>query len=273
MKLLSGFISGGIFGVLGLIIGLFIWDYYWFVVLGFVVLGFLFGVAISADMENKSIENQKNKKIASERLAQGKARVKELTENQYGKPVIERNSFSNDNSFSVHEESKVVLINQKAIPYSNIRACELLVDGQTSTSTTSTITKSSTGSVVGRAVVGTVVAGGAGAVIGGLSGKKTGIGETTTSVITNYSVRISTNNIAEPTKIIRCNNDIVFATNLVDTLNIIIERPDKNEPPNKIVNLEKRNGSNEQNSVVDLKLLSEKLSKFQEVDRLNEFSN
>lgn len=218
-------------------------------------------------------ENMEKRKIRDLKISQINAEQKELTEKKYGRSIIERDSFSNGNSFSVHEESKVVLINKSAMPYSNIRACELLVDGQTSTSTTSTITKSSTGSVVGRAVVGTVVAGGAGAVIGGLSGKKTGTGETTTNVITNYSVRISTNNIAEPTKIIRCNNDIVFATNLVDTLNIIIERPDKNEPPTKIVNLEKINGSNEQNSVADLKLLSEKLSKFQEVDRLNEFSN
>ena len=122
------------------------------------------------------------------------------------------------------------------MPYSDIRACELFADSQTSSTTTSTTTKSSTGSVVGRAVVGTIVAGGAGAIIGGLSGEKTGIGETTTNTITNYSVRISTNNIAQPTKIYKCNDDIVYATNLVDTINIIIERLDKDDTLSRISN-------------------------------------
>ena len=75
--------------------------------------------------------------------------------------------------------------------------------------------------MVGRAVVGSVVAGGAGAVIGGLSGNKKGTGKTSTDTSTNYSIRLSTNNIYEPTLIIDCYTDISFATNLVDTLNII----------------------------------------------------
>jgi hypothetical protein len=237
-----------------------------------IVIIFIVFLIITAN-SGKYIENQKSVEFHKIRLAQAKVDQMELIENQLGKAIVVRNSSNLHNSFSVHEESKVVLINKKPIHYSNIRACELLVDGQTSTSTTSTITKSSTGNVIGRAVVGTVIAGGAGAIIGGVSGKKTGIGHTTTDIVTCYSVRISTNNIAESTKIYRCNDDIEFATNLVDTLNIIIERPDKNETPSKIVNLDGFSLSIEENSVVDLKILSEKLSKLQEINKSGEFSN
>lgn len=236
------------------------------------VIIFICFICFSTKSE-KQIENEKSVEFHKIRLAQAESDQKELIETQLGKPIVVRNSSNLRNSFSVHEESKVILINKKPILYSNIRACELLIDGQTSSSTTSTITKSSTGSVLGRAVVGTVVAGGAGAIIGGVSGKKTGIGHTTTNMVTYYSVRISTNNIAEPTKIYKCNDDIEYATNLVDTLTIIIERPDKNEAPSKIVNLDEFSLSIEENSVVDFKILSDKLSKYHESKESSEISD
>ncbi|BCS85959.1 hypothetical protein prwr041_18520 [Prevotella herbatica] len=60
--------------------------------------------------------------------------------------------------------NKRCIFSEKVIPFSDIIACELVIDGES-------VYKKSTSRVLGGAIVGNVLAGGVGTVIGGLSGK------------------------------------------------------------------------------------------------------
>lgn len=191
MKIKSGIFNAFLYGFIGLFVGLFWYESYWTVVSLCAVIGFLFGYffeKILFDDFDKKIKRIRQLKI------QENEEFRLKMESQHGKPSILKYGLNHTNTYSVFEESKIIVINKQAIPYSNIRACELFVVGQTSTSTTEMTTKYLGGYMPGRAVVDTS---------------------------TNYSVRLSTNNINEPTLIIDCHTDISFATNLVDTLNII----------------------------------------------------
>lgn len=80
----------------------------------------------------------------------------------YSKKFISPNGF-----IAIDDSNKQIAIKEKSgrirkFPYSSILSCEILEDGVTTYKKTST---------VGRAIVGGVLAGGAGAIVGGLSGK------------------------------------------------------------------------------------------------------
>lgn len=96
--------------------------------------------------------------------------------------------------FSIDEENNKIclfnidknVISHKIIGYKDILACEIVEDGVT-------VTRSARGSQVGGALVGGLLLGGAGAVIGGLSGKKT-----TSEEIESISFRITVNDLNRP---------------------------------------------------------------------------
>jgi len=71
----------------------------------------------------------------------------------------------------------------------------LLTDSSTSTTRNigTTVEKSNTGSLVGRSIAGAIVAGGAGAVIGGLSGKKESVNNTETQEVKDTDLTVELN--------------------------------------------------------------------------------
>lgn len=135
--------------------------------------------------------------------------------------------FDINSEIHVYESPKIVFILGKKYKFSDIISCtfsdkQSIVHGQvTATSTT----KSRTGSTLGRAVVGGVVAGGAGAIIGGTTGKKnteTIYHQEDDKVIHNYTVVVTVNSISNPIIRINTNDNGSLTNEIVALMNVII---------------------------------------------------
>ena len=122
------------------------------------------------------------------------------------------------------EESKQICI-LKCMPrpktylyrYSDILACEIIHDGVT-------VTRTSTSSMVGRALVGGVLLGPLGAVVGGLSAQKT---STSSGDIKRVDLRILVNSVAEPSHVISflaAEGALAKATHWHGVLSVIIKQ-------------------------------------------------
>lgn len=127
----------------------------------------------------------------------------------------------------VYEQSKIIVINSKEYKFSDILGYSLVDDATSETITTSTGTaKTSTGNMLGRAVVGGVLTGGLGAVVGAATAKKD-ISDNATSQTTTthkYTLYINVNNLQEPTIVLYIGNDASKAQKLAGIMNVIIER-------------------------------------------------
>lgn len=87
------------------------------------------------------------------------------------------------------------------------------------------VTKSKNGSVIGRAIVGDVVAGPAGAIIGGTTAKKnTEFIQGNDRTIHDYTVIINMNSIVEPIIRIHTGEDGRLTNEIVGLMNVIISR-------------------------------------------------
>lgn len=132
-----------------------------------------------------------------------------LLTSQYGNPEKIINIFGDNikNAFVVFPSSSCIVFKDKVIQYSELVSS--VVKDETYTTTTGTkeeITRSSTGSTVGRAVVGGLIAGPAGAIIGGATSKKKTevIDNTKTITHHNYYVVINLSTPANPVIKIDC---------------------------------------------------------------------
>ena len=119
------------------------------------------------------------------------------------------------------------IINSKKYEFSDILGYSLVDDATSETITTSVGTaKTSTGSMIGRAVVGGVLTGGLGAVAGAATAKKN-ISDNATSQTTTthkYTLYINVNSIQEPTIALKIGNSVSKAQKLAGVINVIIER-------------------------------------------------
>lgn len=85
------------------------------------------------------------------------------------------------------------------------------------------VTKTKTGSMIGRAVVGGVLTGGIGAIIGGATAKKESlVMPTKIHTIHRYNVLITTRNLSNPLITISCNDNSNLAQKCLATLKAII---------------------------------------------------
>ena len=129
----------------------------------------------------------------------------------------------------IDEEEKTVQINGHFYNFREILNYRLS-DHQKQTPRGGTITsesKTDTGSMLGRAVVGGMLGGTAGAIIGGATAKK----KTTTSISTplfeephDYRIVITVDNIARSTETLKIGNNEEMANKVAATLDIIISR-------------------------------------------------
>ena len=129
--------------------------------------------------------------------------------------------------FLIYEQSSIIIINLKEYKFSDILDYSLVDDATSETITTSTGTaKTSTGNMLGRAVVGGVLTGGLGAVAGAATAKKN-ISDNATSKTTTthrYTLYINVNSLQEPTIALCIGNDASKAQKLAGIMNVIIER-------------------------------------------------
>lgn len=123
-------------------------------------------------------------------------------------------------TFFCFEDERILIINDDIYSFSEIIGYELIEDNQI---VYSSKTKTSTGSMVGRAIVGGAIMGGIGAVIGGSTAKS----ETSTSSevkSSKYSIRLNLDNIKTPLMVIDFYTYVEAATEALYLLNTIVNR-------------------------------------------------
>lgn len=122
--------------------------------LGLIVLYFIISVILSANNQQKEQEKRETQQRESLKSLEG------------FKPT--KKAYKNDGLIALDGQSKEIVVQKnngqiKRFNFSDIISCEVVEDGET-------VTRKS--NKIGRAVIGGVLAGGAGAIIGGLSGKE-----------------------------------------------------------------------------------------------------
>lgn len=133
--------------------------------------------------------------------------------------------------FYVFEQSQVVILSTQVIPFSKIIGYNL-ADNQVTISENvryESKTTTSTGSMLGRAVVGGVLTGGVGAVIGAATARKNTITtpmqeNVVTSVTHDFKIYVNLNDLSNPTIIISVGHNSDTAYKIANILNIIVER-------------------------------------------------
>lgn len=113
----------------------------------------------------------------------------------------------------------------KDLPMNNILSCTFSDNQRIQKGSISYETKTNTGNMVKRAIVGDVLSGGVGAVIGGTTAKKeTTVKQENDKVIHDYTVIINVNNLSEPIVKIPLGTDGAKVNEILGLMNVIISR-------------------------------------------------
>lgn len=154
-----------------------------------------------------------------------KSRYNELI-NKYGNPDTKLclgNTYNITSYIMPFSSTKKIYIQGVELNFDDIIDVQLTDDMKVIKGKMSAVTESSTGSTVGRAVVGGVLAGGAGAIIGGITAKKNTTFIQEDDIVTHdYSVLITTKIIAKPLIKIHLNEKSYLANTTVALIQSII---------------------------------------------------
>lgn len=217
-----------------------------FVILGIMVLIFVFGmINTSAELKEKAQRDEEQRRIR-EATKKIEKEQEQKRINKYNDDCAEIYSKMGEAdktirivNFDVNQEirayskfNKVVILG-KEYDFTSIIQCQLTdnasIEKGRTTITSQGTTKTNTGNMVGRAVVGGVLAGGAGAIIGGSTASKDTV---TTSVVNqgsditrhDYTVWITVKDIANPMIQIHIGRDGSKANEIVALMNAIISQ-------------------------------------------------
>ncbi|WP_065218399.1 MULTISPECIES: hypothetical protein [Butyricimonas] len=216
----------------------------------FFVIGILLTVIITVMVKNAEYKQQEKKE--QEELKKINCEYenrKNTIDNRKKDRIAKYGSFSYEKCitldiitlfFEVYEEKSILIIGRmyndepfkeiiNVLSFKDIIDAKIMEQGRVinSTSTLCGDIKSNTGSMIGRAVVGGVVAGGVGAIIGGTTGNKSTntYCNTKTHEIVNYKLTITMNDLKNPIVSIDFDNQrINFMQNLYSVLQVIINR-------------------------------------------------
>lgn len=169
-------------------------------------------------------EERQRRKVLDDAKALVIAEYGEIT-----KEIILRYSNNLDDRILIFSEKSVIRIYNKAYKFSDILGYTVtdnkstIIEGGNSSS----ITTTSTGSLVGRAVVGGVLLGGVGAIAGASSAKKnteTISGNQIVSETHNYTIHINVNDLSSPIVSINTKSSEERTQEIIGVLNIIINK-------------------------------------------------
>lgn len=185
-----------------------------------VAVGWLIWIIAHLNYQVKNKEKLEKLVSAKERRLAAMASYKAEVENEnnqlmsdlssrYGKPdkIIKIDGNRLSSAMLVFSGTRNLCIQSRVIPFSDLVSCEIKDDSHTTVvGKKEEVTKTSTGSAVGRAVVGSLVAGPAGAIIGGATAKKKTEVIDNTKTITNhhYYVIVNLASISDPVISIDC---------------------------------------------------------------------
>lgn len=223
--LVFAILGGGSFDKHGNIAG-----WFWIIV-GVIVFLFLIMMIISSSKEEKRKEQYEQERLKiEERL---KAQREEyvtlkkqfLTANGTPDKTLVIAPFDLNSEIHVFESSKRVFILGKEYAFKDVMSCTFSDNPRVIKGKITAVTKSKNGSVIGRAIVGDVVAGPAGAIIGGTTAKKnTEFIQDNDKTIHDYTVIINMNSIVEPIIRIHTGENGKLTNEIVGLMNVIISR-------------------------------------------------
>lgn len=201
----------------------------------FLVISMIVGVIVAIIEENKNEKKRREKATAEYQDSKQRAAEQEKKYNEWYDKYININGTPNkaiviepNNSHKVifvHEHSKKVFIQGKLYDFKEIMNCTFTDSPTIIKGKVTSTTKSSTGSTVGRAIVGDIVAGPAGAIIGGTTGKKTTeFHQENDKVVHYYTVVINVDSISSPIVRIYTGSDGKLTNEIVGLMNVIIAR-------------------------------------------------
>jgi type II secretory pathway pseudopilin PulG len=192
--------------------------------------------AILAAIVQLSVEKSKREQAELERKRREEEREKAekayrawysryVAENGAPDKTIEIEEFNRDNVIHVHEAAKQIYICGKTYDFKDIISCTFSDSPTVIKGAVKAVTKSNDGSTIGRAIVGDVIAGSAGAIIGGTTGKKTTeFHQENDRTVHDYTVVININSIANPVLRIHTGEDGKLTNEIVGLMNVIIAR-------------------------------------------------
>lgn len=125
----------------------------------------------------------------------------------------------------INDLNHKIFFKEKAYDYSDILAFDVKDNAITIHSASTSKAKTDTGNMIGRAVVGGMLFGNVGAAIGGATASKTIVNsESQSSVVHDYSIIITVNNISSPTEVIKIGQNEKTLNKIVSTLTVILNR-------------------------------------------------
>lgn len=199
-------------------------------------------IAIIISCINSSI-NAKERQEREAQIAQNRKKQRQIEQEEYDKALAYFSSRLGECSINenlgnwnehriatrvlIFEKSSIIIINSKEYKFSDILGYSLVDDATSETITISTgEAKTSTGSMIGRAVVGGVLTGGIGAVAGAATAKKNINTDATSQTSTQhqYTIYVNVNSLDNPTVKLLVGDNSEKAYKLAGIFNVIIER-------------------------------------------------
>jgi hypothetical protein len=219
------------------------------VIVSIALVGFVGYDLIEIDMKKKAVALEEQRAKAAEETAR-KQSLKEQAEaeyaQEYGKLVEQFGEATTffvlgldetkvANYLYVFEPASMICLKGEVIPFSRILGFSLNDDTETimhNESSYSSVTKTDTGSMIGRAAVGGILLGGVGALAGATTAQKKTIttptvNQTTSTIKHKYSLFLNIDDLSNPLREINLGSDTKRAQTIANTFNIIVQRNNK----------------------------------------------
>lgn len=204
--------------------------WFWTIVIIVAVL-FVFAFIMGGQEEAKRKEEVEQRRQKRKRELESKTEEYNALKQQFlsdnGNPdkTIVVSELDLNSEIHVYEDSKKVFILGKEYSFKDIMSCTFSDNPRIVKGKVTAITKSKNGNVIGRSIVGDVVAGPAGAIIGGTTAKKhTEYIQEDDKTIHDYTVIININSISDPIVRIHTGQDGKLTNEIVGLMNVIISR-------------------------------------------------
>lgn len=208
--------------------------FFWFMI----IMGITGGISGSIWQNKKNEKEREERKLKQEeRKAQKQAEIERKTPiynakkdelvSKYGQPdktiILEELNLEKE-IIAFGKVNRIFLLG-KDLPMSDILSCTFNDNQRVEKGNISYETKTSTGNMAKRAIVGGVLTGGVGAVVGGATARKeTTVKQDNDKVIHDYTVIININSLFEPIVKIPLGSDGAKVNEIVGLMNVIINR-------------------------------------------------
>jgi hypothetical protein len=202
------------------------------------VCGILFLFVAKRGYKNikKEEEKRKSKQKAEDEKRAKKQKEIDIRHEEYKKQLIDKygpitriisNNLYNDDfimnydEIFVFEKPKKIIFGKKECDFADILSCSMYDENHKDIPPTQ-VTRTNTGSMLGRAAVGGLTLGVAGAVVGAMTAKTESTSNEDTSYISSYVVKIGIKSIEKPTMILKYGSDKAKAEEVYALMQAII---------------------------------------------------